>query len=346
MFRRLRFKDLNAVKQIFLSAFREEYGRRGVDIGAQVERWKRLYPFLKLLTLFPNPFRYAINLHVWEEEGRLLGFIQTSPGNRQHSRWHIDFVAVSPEAQGRGIGGHLVQGIFEHYSTRGIKTFTLEVDQDNTPALRFYDKLGFRRYASTTYYSAPEQPRASGETPGQFRPYRSKDADALLALHLAGVPAQARTIDGRSRADFSLSFPERCALRLRSLLGQQDEHRWILEEDGRLVGYLRVVAQHRPLPHTIHLLAVAGREDLYEVLLKQAALILNGYPPRTVLAWASDYAPEKHRALDTWGLRAFTVDHALVRDSLITLKLPNHGHEMALTDDKAFKPAFSQPSSG
>lgn len=346
MFRRLRYSDLNDVRQIFLSAFREEYGRRGVDIGAQVGRWKRLYPLLKLLTLFPNPYRYAVNVHVWEEEGHLLGFIQTSPGNRQRSRWHIDFVAVAPAAQGRGIGARLVEGIFERYGARGIKTFTLEVDQDNTPALRFYDKLGFRRYASTTYYSAPQQPKAETVSSGNFRPYRREDAEELLSLHLAGLPAQARTVDGRTQADFDLSIVERCALQLRSALGQQDEHRWILEEEGRLVGYLRVVAQRRPLPHTVHLLAVAGREDLYHTLLQRAADILTNYPSRTVLAWASDYAPEKQRALEAWGLRAFTIDHALVRDSLITLKLPSHAHDVAVADDKAFKPAFTQPSSG
>jgi hypothetical protein len=146
-------------------------------------------------------------------------------------------------------------------------------------------------------------------------------------------------------ADFALTPMEATGLRLRSMAGQQDEHRWVLEENGRLVAYARVVAQRRRLPHTVHVLALPGRDDLYQSLLAHAAEVFAAYPTRTILAWAADYVPEKQRALEAWGLKAFTVDHALVRDSVITLKLPTHANELGLADEKAFKPAFSQPPS-
>ncbi|MEB3283928.1 MAG: GNAT family N-acetyltransferase [Candidatus Sericytochromatia bacterium] len=346
MLRRLRYSDLESVRNIYLSAFREEYGRRGVDIGAQVKRWKQLYPLLKVLMCFPNPYRHVINVHVWEEDGRLLGFIQTSPGNRQQTRWHIDFVAVAPEAQGRGLGARLVEGIFEVYGARGIKTFTLEVDQHNAPALRLYHKLGFRQYASTTYLNAPQQPIAPPEESSGFRPCKYEDAAELLALHLANLPPQAKVVDGRSLDDFRVSRFEALAHTLRGLLKHHDDHRLVLEERGRPVAYLRVVAQYRNLPHTLYLLAMPGRDEMYPVLLQRAAQILKNYPQRMVLAWASDYNPGKLKALEDWGLQPFTIDHALVRDSLITLKLPNTANEVPRADEKAFKPAFTQTSAG
>ena len=62
-----------------------------------------------------------------------------------------------------GYGVRLVEHVFERYGAQGVKCFTLEVDAANRPALGLYDKLGFRRYATTTYYQAPAQPAPRGE---------------------------------------------------------------------------------------------------------------------------------------------------------------------------------------
>lgn len=345
MFRRIRYSDLDRVREIFIAAFREEYGRRGVDIGAQVTRWKRYYPLLKALAQFPNPYRYALNIHVWEEGGRVLGFIMTSPGNRERTRWHIDFVAVAPDAQGRGLGGRLVESLFDHYGACGVKLFTLEVDQENAQALRFYDKLGFRRYASVAYYTMDAPPPPPTEDPGGFRPMAAGDADALFAMHTASLPPAVRHIDSRTRADFAYGPSERSVAALRRGLHHQDDQRWVLVEGGQVVAWVRVLAQWRALPHTIHLMTLPGQEHQYPALLAKAAAVLALYPPRQVLAWASDHTPAKQQALAAWGMRVLTVDHSLVRDSLIELKLPVHGHEgLGLVEDTGFKPCFTQRS--
>ena len=343
MFRRVRYSDLDRVREIFIAAFREEYGRRGVDIGAQVSRWKRAYPLLRLLAQFSNPYRYALNLHVWEEEGRVLGFIMTSPGSRERTRWHIDFVAVAPDTQGRGLGARLVEGIFDHYGARGVKLFTLEVDQDNGPALRFYDKLGFRRYASVTYFTREAPPPPPAEPATGFRPMVAADAEAAYEMHVGSLPAPVRHIDSRTRADFAWGPSERAIAALRKALGHQDDQRWVLEEGGRPVAWVRVLAQLRPLPHTVHLMALPGQEHQYPRLLAKAAEVLASFPPRQVLAWASDHTPAKQQALRDWGMAPLTVDHSLVRDSIITLKLPAHGQpSVGLVDDTGFKPCFTQ----
>jgi GNAT superfamily N-acetyltransferase len=345
MFRRVRYSDLDRVREIFIAAFREEYGRRGVDIGAQVSRWKRAYPLLKLLAQFPNPYRYALNLHVWEEDGCVLGFIMTSPGNRERTRWHIDFVAVAPDTQGRGLGARLVEGVFDTYGACGVKLFTLEVDQDNGPALRFYDKLGFRRYASVTYYTREAPPVGPSAPTSGFRPMVASDAAAVFEMHAGCLPAAVRHIDSRTCADFAWGPSERAVARLRRALGHQDDQRWVLEEGGRPVAWVRVLAQLRPLPHTVHLLTLPGQEHQHPRLLEKAAEVLAAFPPRQVLAWASDHTPAKQQALLDWGMAPLTVDHSLVRDSLITIKLPAHGQPaVGLGEDTGFKPCFTQRS--
>lgn len=358
MIRAVRYSDLDEVRRIFIAAFNEEYGRRGVDIAAQVARWKRLYPLIRLLACFPNPYRFMLNVHVLEEDGRIQGFIQTSPGNQERTRWHIDFVAVAPECQGKGLGVQLVEYVFEHYGALGVKCFTLEVDHANAPALRLYEKLGFRQYAAVTYYQLeqPPAPRGEGRATGDgsapaapadrealagLRPFRGRDAQGLYELYLASTPAPVRLVDTRKPSDFALGHVERAMASLRRQMKHVADERFVVEVEGKIVGYLRVMAQMRALPHTVQLVVHPGYEHLYGPLLDQAASVLAAFEPQMVLAWAPDYQPSKQQALTAWGMSALTVDRCLVRDSLITLKLPIHGKEVGLADDKAFKPAFT-----
>ncbi|HEY9724736.1 MAG TPA: GNAT family N-acetyltransferase [Oscillatoriaceae cyanobacterium] len=340
MIRAVRYSDLDAVRGIFESAFREEYGRRGVDIGSQVARWQKMYPLIRVLGLFPNPYRYMLNLYVLEQDGQICGFIQTSPGNAERTRWHIDYVAVAPDCQGRGLGVKLVEEVFERYGELGVKCFTLEVDAQNAPALRLYEKLGFRQYAAVTYYQLERAPAAQGlELPG-FRRYRSRDAQGLYELYQASTPAPVRLVDSREPSDFALGFIERAMAGMRRGLKQVADLRYVVEREGKIVAYMRLTAQMRALPHTLHLTVHPGYETLLPELLDQAARLLADYPDNPVLSWAPDYQPAKQQALVDWGMQVITVDRCLVRDNLIALKLPPK--EVAqLSDDKAFKPAFT-----
>ena len=344
MIRPVRYSDLDRVRAIFESAFREEYGRRGVDIGSQVGRWQKMYPLIRVLGLFPNPYRYMLNLYVLEDEGQICGFIQCTPGNEEKTRWHIDYVAVAPDCQGRGLGVQLVEAVFERYGALGVKCFTLEVDAQNAPALRLYEKLGFRQYAAVTYYQMekPAKPQ-SVEPPSGLRPYRSRDAQALYELYLASTPAPVRLVDSRKPADFAVGFIDRTMAEMRRGLKQVADERFVIEENGKVVAYLRVMAQMRALPHTVHLMVHPGYDHLYAGLLDQAARVLSAYPENTVLSWAPDYQASKQQALVEWGMQPLTVDRCLVRDNLIALKLPAK-ETINVADDKAFKPAFTHKS--
>lgn len=338
--RAVRYRDLDAVREIFISAFREEYGRRGVDIGAQVTRWKKLYPVIRLLATFPNPYRYMLNMHVLDDAGTIRGFIQTTPGNSERSRWHIDYVAVAPESQGRGVGAKLVESVFDRYGALGVKSFTLEVDALNAPALRLYEKLGFRQYAAVTYLQMERAPAPQGVPLPGLRPYVSADAQALFELYLACTPAPVRLVDTRKPGDFAIGFLERSMAAVRRKLKHVADERYVVERDGKVVAFMRVMAQMRALPHTVHLVVNPGYEDLYPALLDQAASVLAAYGPNPVLSWAPDYQPAKQQALEAWGMKVLTLDRCLVRDTMIALKLPVK-ESVNVADEKAFKPAFT-----
>lgn len=52
-------------------------------------------------------------------------------------------VAVTPERRGQGIGATLVAALLSAVAARGATAVTLEVADDNLPALRLYRRAGF-----------------------------------------------------------------------------------------------------------------------------------------------------------------------------------------------------------
>jgi len=56
---------------------------------------------------------------------------------------HITNIAVCPEYRGRGIGEELLGRVIGYAARTGIEDFTLEVREDNIPAIRLYEKFGF-----------------------------------------------------------------------------------------------------------------------------------------------------------------------------------------------------------
>ena len=58
----------------------------------------------------------------------------------------IEFVAVSEDYRGRGIGGDLINHIMENET---YAEYVLEVADNNTPAVKLYKKLGFVEFMRT-----------------------------------------------------------------------------------------------------------------------------------------------------------------------------------------------------
>jgi len=346
LIRPVRFRDLPALREIFSEAFAAEYERRGVDLASQFGRWQQMFPLVRALALFPNPYQYMFNLHVAVEDDMIAGFIQTSPANRDHTRWHVDYLAVAPVCRGRGVAQALLDFTFEHHL--GVKSFTIEIDTRNLPAIGLVTRKGFRRYATLHYFNLPAEKLASCENappPAGLRPYRGKDAAGLLQLHNACTPSPMRMIDSRSIGDFEVGIVERTLGKWRCKLGLFEEMRYVVsDERHRMIGYLHLTAQFRSAPHSIHLLVHPGYDDLAEPLLKFALAKLRNYPSQGVLAWVPDYQPSKMAAFEHEAFSLLTVDHLFVRDSLLTIRMPLRG--IAAAEDNAFKPAFFEPHLG
>jgi mycothiol synthase len=62
-------------------------------------------------------------------------------------------VGVAPEAAGRGLGRVLTLAGLHHLRSSGLRSVLLYVDEDNTTAIRTYERLGFTRYSTDVQYS-------------------------------------------------------------------------------------------------------------------------------------------------------------------------------------------------
>ena len=56
----------------------------------------------------------------------------------------LNNIVVKKSCRGRGIGGELLETLIDLCSDLNAKFFTLEVNVTNTPAIKLYEKFGFK----------------------------------------------------------------------------------------------------------------------------------------------------------------------------------------------------------
>lgn len=79
---------------------------------------------------------------VIREAGKVLAYISLVH-RANASNLRIYSVAVHPSARGRGLAQALIHKSVEYAYATGLRSITLEVDTENTPAIALYAKNGF-----------------------------------------------------------------------------------------------------------------------------------------------------------------------------------------------------------
>jgi ribosomal-protein-alanine N-acetyltransferase len=81
------------------------------------------------------------------ENGAIVGYLVCSKYDRV---WHLMNIAVDPVARRRGFGHRLLEGLFERAGQD--ESYTLEVRTSNAPAIRLYERYGFRSAGTRPRY--------------------------------------------------------------------------------------------------------------------------------------------------------------------------------------------------
>lgn len=325
-----RKRDFEGIKEIFELSFTEEYQQREVDIVRKIEKIESVYPLVKLLSLFPNPYQHLFTVHVLESKGEIAGMAQISPRNHSQTRWHVDNIAVHPNFRGQGIALSLLNETFAWYADRGAMRFTLEVDTSNAAAIKLYEKLAFRRYSTLYYYKMAPKTLAqfrdleTVEVHPGLRERKPGDAQEIWELYQSTIPPYIRVVEDRSPADFTLSPMQQGTEWLKKSLKRSEAIHWVVEDSQRgcLAAQLDMYAQLRNLPHVIQLTLSPGYGDLAEPLLTFALNQLAQVSINPVLIGAYEPQRAKLDAIKNLGFKKLTSDFLMVRDTTNKLILP------------------------
>jgi [ribosomal protein S18]-alanine N-acetyltransferase len=99
-------------------------------------------------------------------DGKLVGYVVCS---RYADVWHVMNIAVDPPLQRRGIASSLLEALLERAGAD--QEYTLEVRPTNEPAIKLYERFGFRH---------------AGRRP---RYYHDTGEDALIMWRELGSPS-------------------------------------------------------------------------------------------------------------------------------------------------------------
>jgi len=100
-----------------------------------------------------EPWFDPAGFFIAEKDGVMTGFHWTkvhSPGLGE-----VYVVGVDPAEQGSGLGRALTLAGLHHLRDRGVAEAMLYVDEDNIPAIRMYEALGFTRATVDAMYRRP-----------------------------------------------------------------------------------------------------------------------------------------------------------------------------------------------
>jgi ribosomal protein S18 acetylase RimI-like enzyme len=101
--------------------------------------------------IFAAALRGAAHVQVAEDDARVVGFVEyLVQGTFGHSGY-VWAVGVAADAQGRGVGGRLMDAAEAAIFEAGPNVFLL-VNASNRPARHFYERRGYRRAGELTDY--------------------------------------------------------------------------------------------------------------------------------------------------------------------------------------------------
>lgn len=148
MIRAARESDLPAIRQLLVETWHDTYD--GIYGVARVTEISDDWHSLKALKLRLAK-RDAVFL-VAEQESRIAGMTFATHMPSGEARMHQLYVL--PDFHGRGLGSRLLAAVVNRLGK--LNTLSLEVEEANTSARRFYERQGFVQHSSTANCGAAD----------------------------------------------------------------------------------------------------------------------------------------------------------------------------------------------
>ena len=308
-------RDMGQVVALMEKAFAVSLTRQGREALREMKIMSHFAPFLWLLDRTSPQFHETFRGFVWVEEGRIVGNVNVGRIGPYSLRWLISNVAVGPDYRGRRIAHHLVQAAIDLARASGGKWALLQVHTDNVPACRLYQDLGFENItAMTELYLERVKPVVLKEGHVlRINSYSEWRKEYELAL--AATSKEAQWLKPL-RADHFMAGPDRRLSKwLSNLFTGRREHRLAVEEGGRFIATLTVLASRWRGEHSLEMMVHPDhRGQLEEMLVTKALSILGCCPERGVAVSHPAEHQEALKALKSYG---FTEKRTLAQMRLV-----------------------------
>lgn len=230
--------DLAPLADLIELSFAESMDSNGRAALREMRALSRMGRALGLLGRL-NDLIVGISLgYVWVADGKLVGNVSIYPAHWPRelgSAWIIANVGVHPAYQRRGIARQLMDAALSLIAEKGGKHVILQVDYDNTPAIRLYEKLAFHKERAFRTWSRSallQAPLRSEDDSFYITRPRSSDWQAEYALAQAARPNERGGV-GWLKPTHPRMFRPGLRQQLRKLLSFNSCERLIVRSEDR-----------------------------------------------------------------------------------------------------------------
>ncbi|GAB4543255.1 MAG: hypothetical protein Kow0063_36240 [Anaerolineae bacterium] len=301
-------RDLGGVARLIETAFADELDRAGQAALREMRNMSRLGPLLRWLDWVSIEFNELLSGFVWVEEGTIVGNVTVSRAAPGSQRWIISNVAVAEPYRGLGIARALMDAAIELIREWEGRVITLQVRDDNAPALHLYRSMGFREIFGTAHLRLDRKPemRPIPMDTRRLRPRRFTTVDARKDYELAcaATPESIQLEQPIRLGRYRLGFEQSLADWSRRLVGGGSSLRLVWDDDRRFEASLTVETgswwRESRIFLTVH---PERRGQLERGLISHALHHLRHWPQRITLARHPTYHPEAIEAFKSFGFQ-------------------------------------------
>jgi ribosomal protein S18 acetylase RimI-like enzyme len=296
-----------AVADLIQVAFADDLDQAGHTMLREMRAMSRLGPLLWWFDSSISGLSQLMSGFVWVEEGQITGNVTVTQSSHWSDRWIISNVAVAKTHRGRGIARSLMNAALDLIRQWRGKIVTLQVRDDNAPALRLYQTIGFQSVFGTAYLRLDQVAPIQPVPLPNVRPRRLTAADAGMAYRLAcaATPEAVQTEQPIRSAHYQLGFETRLKDYLRPLTGKAPGLRLVMENQDCLEAAIVAEPTDRRSEFQLELAVHPDSKGHVEKeLIGYALYHLNRWSQRTAVARHPTYHPEGIEAFKSLGFRA------------------------------------------
>jgi ribosomal protein S18 acetylase RimI-like enzyme len=314
-------QDIDGMIDLVEVAFADDEARMGQSLRAEFQAARKVLPLLLIMERISDTFRHTFDGFICEEQGRIVALVNVGRAGLNKKRWEVGNVATHPDYRGKGLARQLVNRSIEHARQYGAEICVLDVRDDNQPAYKLYESLGFLHYDSNIDLKLETLPETQSlPIPADFTLRRMKfnEWQPRYDLALRETPPQVQEFLPVNISDYRVAPLERVMQPIATRLQKIDSLRWAVEKGGRLAGYLSLSARRTPKMTHRMILRVdpAYRQELTEPLLTLALEKFRLYPSQTINTSIRKDNQHQRELLKKYGFEEVFVMHRM------GLKLP------------------------